>query len=43
MSDFEVTLVDDSVREFHVLFHGPKESAHMFPLPDNSILLPFFA
>jgi len=27
-SDFEVTLVDDSVREFHVLFHGPKETAY---------------
>jgi len=28
MSDFEVTLVNDSVREFHVLFHGPKETAY---------------
>jgi len=28
MSDFEVALVNDSVREFHVLFHGPKETAY---------------
>lgn len=42
MSNFEVTLVDDSVREFHVLFHGPKESACMFLLFDNWFLLPYF-
>jgi ubiquitin-conjugating enzyme E2 H len=40
MSDFEVALVNDSVREFHVLFHGPKESACMLLLSDNSIILP---
>ena len=39
MSDFEVTLVDDSVREFHVMFHGPKESACIFLLFDVSPLL----
>jgi hypothetical protein len=26
MSDFEVELVNDSVREFQVTFHGPDES-----------------
>jgi len=40
MSDFEVTLVDDSVREFHVLFHGPKESACMFLFFHVSVFLP---
>jgi hypothetical protein len=39
MSDFEVTLVNDSVREFHVLFHGPKESTCMSLFSKNSILL----
>ena len=38
MSNFEVTLVDDSVREFHVFFHGPKESACMFLSFDNWFL-----
>lgn len=43
MSDFEVTLVDDSVREFHVMFHGPKESAYMFLLSYVPVLLSFLA
>lgn len=41
MSNFDVTLVDDSVREFHVLFHGPKESACMFLSFDNWFLHPY--
>ena len=41
MSNFEVTLVDDSVREFHVFFHGPKESTCMFLSFDNWFLHPY--
>jgi hypothetical protein len=28
MSDYEVTLVNDSMQEFYVWFYGPTESAH---------------
>jgi hypothetical protein len=27
MSDYDVKLVNDNMQEFHVLFHGPDESA----------------
>ena len=29
MSDYEVTLVNDSMQEFYVWFYGPTESAHV--------------
>ena len=29
MSDYEVTLVNDNMREFYVRFHGPPESASL--------------
>jgi ubiquitin-conjugating enzyme E2 H len=35
MSDYEVTLVNDSMQEFYVWFYGPSESVHSlsrFPL-----------
>lgn len=28
MSDYEVSLVNDNMQEFYVLFHGPAESEH---------------
>jgi ubiquitin-conjugating enzyme E2 H len=28
MSDYEVTLVNDSMQEFYVWFYGPSESVH---------------
>lgn len=28
MSDYEVTLVNDSMQEFYVIFKGPAESEH---------------
>jgi ubiquitin-conjugating enzyme E2 H len=30
MSDYEVTLINDSMQEFYVRFHGPTES-ELFP------------
>ena len=33
MSDYEVTLVNDNMREFYVRFHGPPESeSHPIPV-----------
>ena len=35
MSDYEVTLVNDSMQEFYVWFYGPSESA---PVPESHTL-----
>ena len=35
MSDYEVTLVNDSMQEFYVWFYGPTESA---PVPESHTL-----
>ena len=32
MSDYEVTLVNDNMQEFYVIFKGPQESKH-WPYP----------
>jgi ubiquitin-conjugating enzyme E2 H len=39
MSDYEVTLTENRMQEFHVIFHGPKESKSWF----NYINFPFLA
>lgn len=28
MSDYEITLINDSMQEFYVRFHGPQESEY---------------
>ncbi|KAI6035388.1 ubiquitin-conjugating enzyme/RWD-like protein [Pisolithus orientalis] len=39
MSDYEVTLVNDSMREFYVRFYGPAESPSFCSAPASSLCL----
>ena len=40
MSDYEVTLVNDNMREFYVRFYGPPESELQLPsIPGPTIIL----
>lgn len=40
MSDYEVTLVNDNMQEFYVIFKGPTESKSMNFLGINGPLIP---
>lgn len=40
MSDYEVTLVNDNMQEFYVIFKGPTESKSMIFLGTNGPLIP---
>lgn len=33
MSDYKVELINDSMVDFNVIFHGPKESKYAFHYP----------
>lgn len=36
MSDYEVTLVNDNMQEFYVIFKGPGESEDIYPLKEKN-------
>lgn len=35
MSDYEITLINDSMQEFYVRFHGPQESEYSRDIHSN--------